>query len=439
MKESEKKQIELPCDIVEDLLPLYHDEVVSEETRQAVARHLTTCEKCLKEYNLLTEELVEPVDSGKKIKEENRIGDFLKRVRKRGVLKGVIVTVIIAAFLAGVGYVLTSVPVMTVPSKNISVEHVFEEKGNYFIVYKAPRYTCPRAIPFHYDKEKKQVSINYKVPVLGFLFDDEKMDVNVITIDQENLEEEGFTPETIFYNGKKIYESKDTANQKAAPDYVKIYLEYHNTEHGFGMHLDENTIELSLSEERDGNEVKTYYRTWDWEGNLLYDSEEEELLSGTFTLNGEKMSAPLTVQSFLDKNWSIETGIEDKIPANSVAKASFKLSRVNADGKNSIYINVRNSTSSEIKPKDAEVYELIIECHEGEENNTLVLPKGITLNSTYDEIIKTYGEATEDYLNDAGFIKYYGLEEVSLTQFSKSIEIQFMEDKQTIEKIILSF
>lgn len=274
MKESEKKQIELPCDIVEDLLPLYHDEVVSKETRQAVARHLTTCGKCLKEYNLLTEELVEPVDGEKKIKEENRIGDFLKRVRKRGILKGVIVTVIIAAFFAGAGYVLTSVPVITVSSKNISVEHVFEEKGNYFIVYKAPRYTCPRAIPFHYDKEKKQVSLNYKVPVLGFLFDDEKMDVNVITIDQKNLEEEGFTPETIFYNGKKIYESKDTANQKEVPEYVKVYFEYKDLEQGFGMNLDEKKIELFLEEDEDGKELESQYRVWNWEGNLLYDSEK---------------------------------------------------------------------------------------------------------------------------------------------------------------------
>lgn len=165
----------------------------------------------------------------------------------------------------------------------------------------------------------------------------------------------------------------------------------------------------------------------------------EDLLSGEFTLNGEKMTAPLTVQSFLDKNWSMETGIEDKIPANSVSKTSFRLSNGRSDRQNSIYINVRNSTSSEMKLEDAEVYELIIECPEGKQNNTLVLPKGITLNSTYDEIIKTYGEATADYLNDTGFIKYYGSEMMPLTQVSKSIEIQFMEDKQTIEKIILSF
>lgn len=168
-------------------------------------------------------------------------------------------------------------------------------------------------------------------------------------------------------------------------------------------------------------------------------SMSEDLLSGEFTLNGEKMTAPLTVQSFLDKNWNLGAGIDDKIPANSLSKTSFRLSNGGADRKNSVYINVRNSTSSEIKLEEAEVYELIIECPEGKQNNTLVLPKGITLQSTYDEIIKTYGEATADYLNDTGFIKYYGSEVTSSTQGSKSIEIQFMEDKQTIEKIILSF
>ena len=32
------------CKIVQDLLPLYHDEVVSEESREIVDEHLETCE-----------------------------------------------------------------------------------------------------------------------------------------------------------------------------------------------------------------------------------------------------------------------------------------------------------------------------------------------------------------------------------------------------------
>lgn len=40
--------MKLVCEIVEDLLPLYADKVCSEQSRQAVAEHLHSCEKCRK-------------------------------------------------------------------------------------------------------------------------------------------------------------------------------------------------------------------------------------------------------------------------------------------------------------------------------------------------------------------------------------------------------
>ena len=35
-----------PCNIIQDLLPLYHDNVCSEESRRAVQQHLPECEAC---------------------------------------------------------------------------------------------------------------------------------------------------------------------------------------------------------------------------------------------------------------------------------------------------------------------------------------------------------------------------------------------------------
>lgn len=35
-----------PCNIIQDLLPLYHDKVCSEESRRAVQQHLPECEAC---------------------------------------------------------------------------------------------------------------------------------------------------------------------------------------------------------------------------------------------------------------------------------------------------------------------------------------------------------------------------------------------------------
>ena len=37
---------ELKCHIVRDLLPLYNDDLLSEESRAEVEQHLKTCEDC---------------------------------------------------------------------------------------------------------------------------------------------------------------------------------------------------------------------------------------------------------------------------------------------------------------------------------------------------------------------------------------------------------
>ena len=38
--------MKLSCDVIKDLLPLYHDEVCSEETKKLVEEHLKECESC---------------------------------------------------------------------------------------------------------------------------------------------------------------------------------------------------------------------------------------------------------------------------------------------------------------------------------------------------------------------------------------------------------
>lgn len=39
---------ELPCYIVSDLLPLYQDDILSEQTKKDIEKHLNECEECKK-------------------------------------------------------------------------------------------------------------------------------------------------------------------------------------------------------------------------------------------------------------------------------------------------------------------------------------------------------------------------------------------------------
>lgn len=42
---------ELPCYIVSDLLPLYQDDILSEQTKQDIDTHISQCENCKKDLN----------------------------------------------------------------------------------------------------------------------------------------------------------------------------------------------------------------------------------------------------------------------------------------------------------------------------------------------------------------------------------------------------
>ena len=59
----------ISCFIAKDLMPLYVDGVVSEETADSVREHIAQCESCREEYRLLTTDLSMPTSP--KVQEEN--------------------------------------------------------------------------------------------------------------------------------------------------------------------------------------------------------------------------------------------------------------------------------------------------------------------------------------------------------------------------------
>lgn len=53
---------EIKCSVIEDLLPLYVDEVVSDDTKELVEAHLKTCECCRQEYEQMKGILYVPIE-----------------------------------------------------------------------------------------------------------------------------------------------------------------------------------------------------------------------------------------------------------------------------------------------------------------------------------------------------------------------------------------
>lgn len=87
----------ISCNIIKDLLPLYVDGILSEETAKIVEFHLETCENCQKEYEAMKRNLILP--STPKVQEEN--GKVLKGLKRQIKIKR-IVTAAIAAVITAV-------------------------------------------------------------------------------------------------------------------------------------------------------------------------------------------------------------------------------------------------------------------------------------------------------------------------------------------------
>lgn len=71
--------MDISCDIIKDVLPLYAEDMVSNATREMVDEHLCTCDDCTKELGALKKAQAVPVDV--EVKSLKRVGDTIRRRR----------------------------------------------------------------------------------------------------------------------------------------------------------------------------------------------------------------------------------------------------------------------------------------------------------------------------------------------------------------------
>ena len=72
---------EINCNIIKDILPLYVDGVVSDDTKEMVEEHLINCEECKEEIGLMKQELYIPAE-----KEASIIKNFKRKWRNKKII-----------------------------------------------------------------------------------------------------------------------------------------------------------------------------------------------------------------------------------------------------------------------------------------------------------------------------------------------------------------
>lgn len=113
----------LPCKVIEDLLPLYHDGVCSEESRMLVETHLAVCADCKDVLHNLKEE-VSPHDSPDSRNLWNSFQQVLRRLRWQSTVKGILLTAMVCILLAGAFWSLTQWSFMPMSTEELHLTGV---------------------------------------------------------------------------------------------------------------------------------------------------------------------------------------------------------------------------------------------------------------------------------------------------------------------------
>lgn len=127
----------ITCDIINDILPLYVDDVVSMDTRTMVEEHLAECENCKKEAEAMSKAIKIPIHKTVE-KEQAEVLNNLKKTFKNKKIRISIISVLATAGVLAGAYSALMLPKIYIPyeEKDFSIEII---DGNVYANYKGAK------------------------------------------------------------------------------------------------------------------------------------------------------------------------------------------------------------------------------------------------------------------------------------------------------------
>ena len=255
----------LRCEVVQDLLPLYHDGVVNPVTADAVEKHLEACESCAAEYRLLNSQLPAPESDTKSL-----FSAFASRMKKKRVRASICAAIAACALLAACLYVLTQVPLVPIPVSDMPVirAYRYEMDGNehFFLLYQRKFYTTPTSGKYIEESVEngadQTLLVKWRKPVISSTINERFHHDLLLT----SFTEGPF--DTLKFNDTVIWSEAENSNDPV-PEYVYAFAEIVEEEGGvsYDLDLEQNTLRIHSQDGR--------VREWNLEGNLLYDSAQK--------------------------------------------------------------------------------------------------------------------------------------------------------------------
>lgn len=116
----------ISCNVIGDLLPLYVDGAVSEDTKKLVEEHLAECADCKKAAEDMGKELVLPVHETVRAAETSFLQKMKKTWQKRRIRTAVISVAVTAGVILG-SYMALTIPQWIIPYKPVDFSVAVED------------------------------------------------------------------------------------------------------------------------------------------------------------------------------------------------------------------------------------------------------------------------------------------------------------------------
>ena len=213
----------LPCNLINDLLPLYIDGVCSEESISAVSEHLKECETCTREYEYLNKKT-----PSFDINESNSLLKISKHWKKTNIiafLSGLAAVIFILT--TGLAVYLYATQEIPVACEDITVSNLCElSDGKIYFTLKASDSVCVEDVDWSQDSNSVWISFKTKRTQLFTANNYNSKNVNNWFF---NVKDAGIINIYYYYEGENRYKSIDKPiwgsdmALKSASEYPQIW------------------------------------------------------------------------------------------------------------------------------------------------------------------------------------------------------------------------
>ena len=276
MSELKKIENKIPCEVVQDLLPLYVDGVTNEVTTNMVKEHIGECAECQNEHDILCTKFPQEEVENKTTK--TRFDAMMKVLKRKRVRVSIVLVILTCLMCYFTKYLLYDATLKKIPPEDYKVQCVYkydtDEGSKFFMIYQTKAY-YGSATGYNEDMvvdgEKAIWVVEGRENILRPKASLELRETSYQTMEAP----EGCT--ALLYNGEVVWSEAENGKDKI-PDFVYEYEKDEKAlwETGTG----EGGLDTWVVDD-DGKYIgktfgagnTTHQVLWDFEGNVIYDGE----------------------------------------------------------------------------------------------------------------------------------------------------------------------